>query len=556
MYSINEANMVKKNGIKRKISLLVILWLLTSTSVCISNVLAQGQSYNGLLLTTDTQNLKPGQPNKVKFTLKNTGNMDLKSIILTINMPSSQQLNEAPMYIINGDGRHYINEIITSQTLSITENIFVNPKSANSIYLVKVDIYYTAGGEYVDTRNIGFTIDSLTETGAILDITTSTNSITSGKNTTVLLNLHNQGDSEAINIEVSMTLPSGGASSPLTLRNSDGNWVIDSLGNNQTTTIPLEIFAAPFSAGNVYLITLSIKYSDKISQKQIGRYISLGVPFPKSQGAILSAKLDDQNLASGTTNSRVLTITNTGDDRARNILVSLKTPNTQSIALIGTSGPWNIDGIDPGKSYDIPIKLFITTAATGATYNIPVSVSYIDSDYRQKQDTHEIGVVVFGSVAITALDASTYPPKITPGKTFSITSTIINLGTTTAQSVIITPKTNPYMKPLSNSTMFIGDLSVNVPSSITMTYIAGDVKNQTYPIEVEYSYRLSTSQTYSEKITIPVRITLMSQTEQSGSTTPQPQQQTSPLMQYLPIPAALSIVLVVAYIILSRRRAK
>jgi hypothetical protein len=104
--------------------------------------------------------------------------------------------------------------------------------------------------------------------------------------------------------------------------------------------------------------------------------------------------------------------------------------------------------------------------------------------------------------------------------------------------------------------MFIGDLSVNIPSSITMTYIAGDVKNQTYPIEVEYSYRLSTSQTYSEKITIPVRITLMSQTEQSGSTTPQPQQQTSPLMQYLPIPAALSIVLVVAYIILSRRRAK
>lgn len=555
MYNINEPTMVNESGIRKRLPLLVILWLLTSTSVCIINVLA-GQSYNGLLLTTDTQDLKPGQLNRVKFTLKNTGNLDLKSLILTINMPSSQQQSEAPMYIVNGDGRHYIDEISTGQTLSITENIFVNPKSANSMYLLKIDIYYTAGGEYVDTRSIGFTIDSLTETGAIIDVSTSTNTIISGKNTTVLLILNNLGDSEAINVEVSMTLPSGGASSPLTLRNSDGNWVIDSLGKNQTTTIPLEMFAAPSSAGNVYMITLSIKYADSISQKQISRYISIGVPYPKSQGAILNAKLDDQNLASGTTNSRVLTITNTGDDRAWNILVTLKTPNTQSIALIGTSGPWNIAGIEPGKSYDVPVKFFITTAATGATYNLPVTVSYVDSDYRQKQDTHEIGVVVFGSVAVTALDSSTYPAKITPGKTFSITSTIINLGTTTAQSVIITPKTNPYMKPFSNSTMFIGDLSVNVPSSITMTYIAADIKNQTYPIEVEYSYRLSTSQTYSEKITIPVRITVLSQTEQTGTTTPQPQQQTNPLIQYLPIPSLVGIALVVAYIILGRRRAK
>jgi hypothetical protein len=554
LYSVDESTM-NRSGIRKRLSLLVILWLLTSTSLCIINVLA-GQSYNGLLLTTDTQDLKPGQLNKVKFTLKNTGNLDLKSLIITINMPASQQQSEAPMYIVSGDGRHYIDEIITGQTLSITENIFVNPKSANSMYAIKVDIYYTAGGEYVDTRSIGFTIGSLVETGAIIDVSTSTNTIIPGKNTTVSLNLRNLGDSDAINVEVSMTLPSGGASSPLTLRNSDGNWVIDSLGKNQTTTIPLEIFAAPSSAGNVYMITLSIKYADSISQKQISRYISIGVPYPRSQGAILNAILDDQNLASGSTNSRVLTITNTGDDRAWNILVTLKTPNTQSIALIGTSGPWNINGIEPGKSYDIPVKFFITTAATGATYNIPVTLSYVDSDYRQKQDNYEIGVVVFGSVTVTALDSSTYPAKITPGKTFSITSTIINLGTTTAQSVIITPKTNPYMKPFSNSTMFIGDLSVNVPSSITMTYVAADVKNQTYPIEVEYSYRLSTSQTYSEKITIPVRITVLGQSEQTGATNPQPQQQTSPLVQYLPIPAIVGITLVVVYVILKRRRAQ
>ena len=542
--------------ITKKLSVLMALWLVSSMAVYVNKVAAQGQSYNGLMLSTDTQNLKPGEINKVKFRLANNGNLDLKSIILTINMPSSTQSSEAPMYIINGDGRHYIDGIASGQSIDILETIYVNPKSANTEYMVKVDIYYQAGGDYVDTRYVGFIIGSLTETGAVIDVTTSTNNIVSGTNSTVMMYIKNAGDSDAINLDLSMSLPAGGVSAPLTLRNSDGAWTIDTLEVNQTEAIPIEFFAAPSSAGNVYLITLSITYSDNFSQKEIVRYISLGVPYPRTQGAVIKAVLDNQNLASGATNSRVLTISNTGDQSARNILVSLETPNTQSIALIGQSGYWNIEEMDPGKSYTIPIQLFVTTAATGAVYSIPISVSYIDSDYRQKQEKYEIGVVVFGSVIINTLDSTTYPPTISPGKTFSITSTIINLGTTSAQSVIVTPEANGVMRPLTNGTMFVGDLSVNVPSSITLTYVAGDVKNQTYPIELEYSYRLSTSQQYTDKLTIPVKIVVAGKTTSTANVIPQPQTQTNSLVQYLPYSVVLVAILVVVYVYIRRRSAK
>ena len=104
--------------------------------------------------------------------------------------------------------------------------------------------------------------------------------------------------------------------------------------------------------------------------------------------------------------------------------------------------------------------------------------------------------------------------------------------------------------------MFIGDLSVNVPSSITMTYIAGEIRNQTYPIEVEYSYRLSTSQTYSDKIIIPVRVTLLGASEQPGSATPPNQNVTNPIMQYLPIIAGVVIIVALVIVYRNRRRGK
>lgn len=425
--------MNRVNGFTWKTNTRLILCLTALAIIALiphsNGMLVYGLSYDELLVSANTQSLKPGQENKVTFTFENSGENDIKSMILTINMPGSQQFPEAPMYILDGDGRHYVDEILSGDTFNLTETIYVDPKSANNLYLIRVDFVYQ-GSPIIDSRSIGFIVG------------------------------------------------------PLTAR------------------------------------------------------------------AVLNLGLNDQNLASGLANERLLTIENIGDLRAENALVSIHFPNTQSIAILGPSGPWTIDSLDPGESYTITLKFFVATSTTGQTYSIPITVSYTDLDYRQKTDSFEVGVIVYGSVSITPLDSSTYPQRVTPGKTFSITSTVINLGTTTAQSVMIMPKANAYMKPLSNATIFVGDLSVNVPSSITITYVAGDVANQTYPVVLEYSYRISTSQVYTNELTIPVKISLQGQVTTSAS---EPQQETNRLFEYAVVAASVVVILSVVYLVRKRR---
>jgi hypothetical protein len=507
-----------------------------------------------IALSTDTQTLIPGKINTIKFTLKNNGDLVARSLTVTINMPATSQIQESVMYVVNGDGTHFLADLDPGESVNVTEGIYVNPKTANSVVSIQVKMNYQVPDETEEYRNVGFTISSLSSTGAKINVSTSTSNLLAGNSNTLILYLKNSGDSIAYNVDITMGLPGVGGFSPLTFIDSDGNWLLESINVNATNSIPIKIFASPSSAGSTYLISLTVSYSDSIRQWQVTRYISVGIPYPLTKGAILDVTLNDQNLASGTVNERSITIQNSGDEKARNISFSLSTPNTQSFAIIG-SDRWSIDSIEPGQSVKIPVKFFITASSSGVTYSIPASLNYLDNLYKQKQENIGLSVIIFGNVVIDVLESSTYPSTVVQGKPFSITATIINLGTTTAQSVTVLPKANSDMQPSSSSTIFIGDLSTNVPSSITITYVASNIKNQTYPVEVDYSYRLSTSQKFTGKITIPVKITATNKVILPIENTPQ-SQSPSTLGQYASYAVIMVLVVIIAYMYVKRRALK
>ncbi len=549
----NTGNMhrYEKNGCKM-IFIIFYIYLLLISFYGIKPVKAENEVK--LALSTDTQNLIPGKINNIKLTLKNNGDLVARSLTVTLNMPATSQIQESLMYVLNGDGTHFLADLDPGESVEVDERIYVNPKTANSVVSIQVKMSYLIPDETVEYRNVGFTISSLSSTGAIINVSTSTSTLIAGNSNLLAVYLKNSGDSIAYNIDVTMGLPGVGGSSPLTLIDSDGNWQLESIKANASNIIPLKIFASPSSAGNTYLISLTISYSDDIRQWQITRYISVGIHYPITKGAILDVTLNDQNIASGSINDRSLTIFNSGDEKARNILFSLSTPNTQSFAIIGADR-WSIEGIEPGQSFKIPVKFFVTAYSSGITYSIPASLTYIDNLYKQKQENIGISVVIFGNVVIDVLESSTYPSTVVQGKPFSITATIINLGTTTAQSVTVLPKGNADMQPSQSSTIFIGDLSTNVPSSITITYVASTIKNGTYPVEVEYSYRLNTSQKFTGKITIPVKITATNKVILPIENTPQ-SQSPSMLMLYAPYAVIIFLLVIIAYMYVKRRALK
>jgi hypothetical protein len=130
---------------------------------------------------------------------------------------------------------------------------------------------------------------------------------------------------------------------------------------------------------------------------------------------------------------------------------------------------------------------------------------------------------------------------------------LINLGTATAQSVIITPNGTGGVQPVSLDRVFLGDLPINVPSSFTLTYTAANVTSGTYGVSLEYSYKDSLGQKLVGYMDVPMRLTI--ETNATSGSNGQAQQPPvfAAILSYLPY-IIIIIVLVVAVYLYRRHR--
>jgi hypothetical protein len=196
----------------------------------------------------------------------------------------------------------------------------------------------------------------------------------------------------------------------------------------------------------------------------------------------------------------------------------------------------------------IPLRIFVMPKTSGSVSAVTVTTTYTDLRYKTRQQVSYLGFVVAGSVDLTILDTSTYPQNITLGKPFSLTVTLINLGTTTAQSVIVVPNNATKIRPSSAQGIFLGDLTVNVPSSLTLTYIADNISSGVYLLRVQFAYKDDLGRALTDYLDVPARLTVSNSSSDSGS-----QPQRGGLLELvLPLVAIVAVVAVAVF--LYRRR--
>jgi hypothetical protein len=280
--------------------------------------------------------------------------------------------------------------------------------------------------------------------------------------------------------------------------------------------------------------------------KQETRYISLNVPTVYSKQAVIDISLNKNELKSGEINNLNLTIKNEGNGIAKSIFISLTIP-IQSVILLDSDGNWYIDELKPGESITIPLKLFASPSSSGLLTTFTFSISYIDTNLKSKQQVSNIGMIIRGVVNIIVLDSSVFPSQITIGKPFSITVSIINLGTTTAQSVMIYPSESNGIKPVSYDKIFLGDLSVNTPSSFTISYYATNITSGRYVLNLEYIYKDNLGQSFKGILNVPVNILISTNTTQV---------KTSSEFSFNIIYPIIIIIIVIALVVVLRKLRK
>ncbi len=504
-----------------------------------------------LEVSTDSQSMSAGMINNVRFTISNLGETAAERLFVTINLPSSQT-GSALMILRNSDGKHFIDLLKHDQDYIIDEQIYVSPLAAGNMYLLTLTMTYVSEGTArTESRNLGISIPLLSSSGGVIKAHVLPYRLSIGENRLTLF-LENVGDMDVYTVSASITMPGASAgSSPLSIINSDGKYIFDRIGVNESVQISLTIYASSASLGQVYQASLALTYTDNLKAKVDNKFLTLEVPLTFSPSANIDVATSKSELRSGEVNDLTLSVKNNGDGSADALTVQLALPSTQTLILMGSDGIWSVGRLEPGQEFTAPLRVFAGPAASGTTTVLTVTSTYSDMGYKTKQQVNSLGMIVRGSVNLTILGTSTFPTSITSGTPFSLTVNFINQGTATAQSVIFIPGTTSNLQPLSKDKIFLGDLGVNIPSSLTISYRAINVTSGNQNMALDYSFKDSLGSSFSGSLNVTFPLAVIARNT-TGSGTSQPEQRDIPPL--LPFVVAGAIVIAGVAIFYRRRK--
>lgn len=501
-------------------------------------------------VSTSTQTLSAGTTNSVSFTMTNNGGTEADNITISISVAG------LPMILSGSDGNYFIQSLIPGQSNTIAVPIFVSPSAAGGVYQITFTIAYDQKATPV-TRTIGVSVPiPPSSVQLVTDVSPSTLQI--GIVNQVNFTISNTGTSNITSLQAVLTLPQAStAGAPFTLENSDGKYFIGNLTAGQSVNLTANVFVSPSAAGAIYPFSLTITYYDNYGiARQETRTLNLNVP--QVLGPVINMTLSSNGLVSGVVNYINLTVQNMGNRPADALVVQITLPGsatgTSTAILEGSNGIWTFNTLNPGDVQVIPLQIFVSPSISGTLLSFTVSSSYSDAGYKAQQQTNNFGMIVRGNINLVILGTSTFPTTVVAGQPFSLTVNFINLGTATAQSVVLTPNGTDMLQPTSNTNIFLGDLAINVPSSFSISFnTTSGVTAGQYSVSLPYTYKDPLGNSYSSVLNIAFSLSVTTNSTSGGSTG---QTRGSFLIDLL---IAILIIVVIAVVVLfwiRRRRSR
>lgn len=500
----------------------------------------------------DSQTLIAGAENTIVFTIANSGDSTAYDINATVTVPTNSML------LVDNDGSWNLTDLAIGQSTNITMKVYVTPSTAGSLVQMTVRVTYESITTRTETKTIGFSVATVDLNGAYLSPLFSPFDLNASQDNSVSLVIVNEGGRLATNISVSLGTPSSlgsglqglGSLTSLTgtssltsgsgqflIYNLTGRWNFDSLPANGSLDIPLKIFVMPSAAGSISLFPVALTYTDGFTFTEVTRYAVVRVPSVPTSDINFKVGIDPQEFNSGGITHANVNITNMGQSELTALTVqlslsgsftggstsftgsgiSIPSSSASPFVLIGQDGSWYFDAVSAGESLIIPVDVFTSPSASGSVATVSVALSYTTPLDSTKQETKVIGLIIRGTVDIYVLGSSTFPSAITPGKTFSASVNIINLGSSSAQGLLVYPQSTDDLTAVSTASIFLGDVDVNIPTSLTLSYLAGNITNGTYSITIPYSYKDSLGEWMNGTLTVPLKLAVSSGTEKPSA---------------------------------------
>lgn len=339
--------------------------------------------------------------------------------------------------------------IMPNQRVTVTLSAQVDPTLRNNITNTA-----TVSASESD-NNLSNNTDSVTtQISAAADLTigkwTTTNTATAGKTLTYTLTITNNGPSQANNIVVTDTLPTGttfassdcgctpDASGTLTL-------TIATLAPRQAATYQIVVTVAPIIRSNI-VNTARIVAADETDPNTANNFATTTTSVNGIADLTISKRANVSSAAAGTALTYTIIVTNVlGPSQAQNVVVTDALPSGVTFSALNASGAacsgtinisCTIPTLNVGESVSIPLGITVNDNFSGSSLSNTAFLSGSDVDplLSKRSDTATVTITFSSDVTVSKFAS----PTAIAGQTVNYTITVNNTGSSQATSVRLT----------------------------------------------------------------------------------------------------------------------
>ncbi|MFQ5969311.1 MAG: COG1361 S-layer family protein [Nitrososphaerales archaeon] len=370
--------------------------------------------------------------------------------------------------------------------------------------------------EYYKARDIGqnfrnFEVEFLLPGKSVLDARPVNSVLLPSSNNNPLIEIVNDGSAAASGLIASVG-PSGEAAAVIETESqaSQVNQLVN-IGKKVFNVGVIEphskvvidpiLYVNPALGDTRQVLVVDIRYFDAYGQvRTVGLPVNFLVAGTATESIDFNVTTDKHVIHTITNTSFTVTLHNTGVETARSVEVTVNTPLTATVALeqqvpeasqspisiIGGDGYMRISEIKPDQSADVEVTLFASEEAVNTAFQLPVTISYLDTSGGMKHIQRQVSVYVQGTIGLRVYDLGTTYIGNEP----NLSGYILNEGTNLALfTTVELLDGQDSIKPAAGS-QYLGDLTANspLPFNIPIRFKPG-ISAGNYPVTLMISFK-------------------------------------------------------------------
>ena len=329
-------------------------------------------------LISSSQTFSVGEENNLKFGIANNGNENITDLRVSYTIP-------LPLVGISGDNYLELGDLPSGSISEGSVKIFIPKQALGSTFNIEFNIRYRNqyGTELNEIRSLGLAITK-SEKEPVLTVATTTSTMTAGSAQTLRVVVENKG-TYARSVEALVL-----AKSPILITGSD-KYFLGDLNTGESKVFEILARAPIELPDTTTSVDILLSYITLEGQQKSETHV-LGLLVVKQREITTSIEYGPHNLVAGQINNVDFFITNTGNETAKSIEITL-TP-IKPLAVVGETNTWFVEELEPGSRTHIVAPIYPPAINVGSTTSVTLSIMFLTTFGDAKTENHDIGFVV------------------------------------------------------------------------------------------------------------------------------------------------------------------